>query len=455
MGGAKTQNMTEGNSMRHLVLFFMPLVAGNLFQQLYSVVDSIIVGKGLGDKALAAVGSSGVFNFMIFGFIMGVTKGYGILFSQAFGKEDEKLLRKYIAASARLCFFTSIVITIICVSVIKPVFRLMQTPADIFDDAYRYYIVILACIMITVWNNFVITILQSLGDSRTPLVAMIISSLCNISLDCFFILVLKTGVEGASIATVIAQVISCLYCFIQVRKTPMVRGAVKLDNVDLKTQLFGEPDFKGLYIKLLKMGIPVGFMNSITAIGAMMLQYFVNLMNSTYVAAYSVSMRFTNMFEGFGVSMGLAVLTFVGQNYGAGKYDRIRVGVRNGLFLSAVINTPLVLLMIFANKYLVSTMLNSSEAIGYCQEFMPVTGIFLYILGFLFVYRYAVQGVGNTFIPMLSGFLEVAMRVSFGFIFATKYFKGVAFAEVSAWTGACIMIMITYYVLMGKLHVEK
>ncbi len=434
--------MTSGNSMRQIVMFFLPLLFGNLFQQVYSLVDSIIVGKGIGDAALAAVGASGTLSFLILGFVVGLTRGFGINFSQSFGKGDYKLLRGYVSAAYYISIVISILFSILCIVTLNPLLSFMKTPEDIFADAYNYFIVILAGILVTVLNNLVITILQSLGDSKTPLVAMIVSSISNILLDILLVMVIRFGVIGAAVATVIAQAISFVYC------------RVKLANISILKETDSGKGFhlpqKSLCMDLLKMGLPVAFMNSITATGAMILQYFVNLMGSAYVAAYSVCMKFAGLFEQFGISVGLAVLTFVGQNKGAGKYDRIKVGVRQGALLSTIINIPLALIEILIPGIISKAMISDPTTIGYCAEFMPVLGMGLIALGWLFVYRYSVQGLGNTIVPMFSGFLEVAMRLIFGFTLGRVSFTGIAVSEVAAWVGAFLMLAITYFVLLKK-----
>ncbi|WP_081677410.1 MATE family efflux transporter [Butyrivibrio sp. WCD3002] len=440
----KTNNMTSGNSMKQIVLFFLPLLFGNLFQQVYSLVDSIIVGKGIGDKALAAVGASGTLNFLILGFVVGLTRGFGISFSQSFGKGDSKLLRGYILAAQFISSGMSIVFTILCLMALKSMLIFLNTPSDIFDDAYSYFAVILMGIIVTVLNNLAITILQSLGDSKTPLTAMIISSITNILLDILLVIVFHFGVVGAAIATVIAQAVSYIYCRIGLSKVPVLTDEDKAGKGFL---VLPQSD---LCIELLKIGLPVAFMNSVTAAGGMILQYFVNLMGSAYVAAYSVCMKFAGLFEQFGISVGLAILTFVGQNKGAGKYDRIRKGVLQGLFLSIIVNIPLALIQIIIPGLISRLMLSDPVTIGYCSEFMPILGISLFALGWLFVFRYAVQGLGNTVVPMFSGFLEVAMRLGFGFTLGRMSFRGIAVSEVSAWIGAFIMLAVTYFVLMRK-----
>ncbi len=430
--------------MKQIVLFFLPLLFGNLFQQVYSLVDSIIVGKGIGDKALAAVGASGTLNFLILGFVVGLTRGFGISFSQSFGKGDSKLLRGYVLAAQYISTAMSILFTVLCLLSLKGMLTFLETPSDIFKDAYDYFAIILAGIIVTVLNNLAITILQSLGDSKTPLTAMIISSITNIILDVLLVMGMHFGVRGAAIATVIAQAVSYIYCRMGLRKIPIL-----CDETDENRRFLVMPQ-PSLCLDLLKIGLPVAFMNSVTAAGGMILQYFVNLMGSAYVAAYSVCMKFAGLFEQFGISVGLAILTFVGQNKGAEKYGRIRKGVRQGLALSVLVNIPLVLIQVVIPGTISRLMLSDPVTIGYCAEFMPILGVSLFALGWLFVFRYSVQGLGNTMIPMFSGFLEVAMRLGFGFTIGRMSFRGIAISEVSAWIGAFIMLAMTYFILIGK-----
>lgn len=436
-----TQNMTSGNSMKQIILFFLPLLWGNLFQQLYSLVDSIIVGKGISDQALAAVGATGTLNFLILGFVVGMTRGFGITFAQSFGKNDMAMLNAYIRAAKKLSITFGIAFTVVCVSLLNKMLTFLNTPEDIFDDSYRYFAVILLGIVVTVMNNLEITILQSMGDSRTPLTAMICSSLVNIMLDIIFIMAFGTGVVGAAVATVVSQFVSYLLCLKKLRT---------IDFMSLGKDTSVIADEKNILVELMKIGLPVALMNSVTAAGAMVLQYFVNLMGSAYVAAYSACMKFASLFEQFGMSVGLSMMTFVVQNKGAGKYDRIRTGVRQGLMLSTLVNVPISLLMIFVPGSLARMLLTDNMIIGYCTDFMPIMGISFFALGWLFVYRYSVQGLGNTFIPMLSGGLEVIMRLIFGFLVGRNGFKGIAISEVSAWIGAFLMLMVTYYCLIGK-----
>jgi putative MATE family efflux protein len=451
------QNMTSGNSFRQIVLFFLPLMSGNLLQQLYSLVDAVIVGKGISDQALAAVGASGTLNFLVLGFVIGLTRGYGILFSQSYGAGDLPRLRGYIQVSRRLCIIVSLAFSLVCIAGLKHMFLFLRTPEDIYEDAYRYFVIILAGILITALNNLALTLLQSLGDSKTPLRAMIFSSLANILLDLLLVLGLHMGVAGAAWATIAAQLLSLLYSTRQIRKIDLSHLSEE-DGIirDPVRSTDPSPDLSGKTVtsELLRMALPVAFMNSITAMGGVILQYFVNGMGSDYVAAYSACMKLAGVFEGFGVSVGLSMLTFVGQNTGAQKYSRIRKGVRQGIFLSTAVNLPFVLMQVFFPGLLGRMLLSDPVIIHYFSEFLPILGICLFPLGWLFVYRFSVQGLGNTFIPMLSGILEVALRLIFGFTLGRKSFRGIAYSEVSAWIGAFIMLMITYYVLM-YLHSRK
>lgn len=436
----RTNSMTEGNSMKQIVLFFFPIVVGNLFQQIYNLVDSMIVGKGIGDKALAAVGATGTLHFLVFGFVIGLTRGYGILFSQSFGKKDTDQLNRYITAAKKLSVIFSFLFTFICVISLRKVLTLMNTPADIINDSFSYFVIIAAGIIVTVFSNLEIVILQSLGNSRTPLLAMILSAVSNIILDLIFVMICKMGVSGAAIATVIAQLLSFIFCFHQRKSIDFLNTGAMLHP--------GEE--KRIYWDLLRMGLPVAFMNSITALGAMALQFFVNLMGSAYVAAYAACMKYAALFEQFGVSAGLTMLTFVGQNKGAGQYERISKGVQQGLLLSVLINIPIAFVQIVFPGALAKIMLNDPVIIEYCESFLPILGICIFPLGWLFIYRFSVQGLGNTIVPMISGFLEVAMRLIFGSWLGRRSFQGIAVSEVSAWIGAWLMIMTTYYIMMHR-----
>ena len=429
-----TKGMTEGNSMKQIIQFFLPILGGNFFQQFYNFVDSVVVGKGIGDKALAAVGNTGSVYFFILGFMVGLTGGLGIYISQSFGAQEYEKMRKETAMSVWICVGMGVAITILSLMAMQPLFTFLQTPQEMMQDTLNYFRVILIGSTITVCNNFAMTLLRSVGNSRVPLMAMIISSVANIVLDILFVFPWEMGVFGAALATILAQVLSLLYCLLYIRSIKELR----LSRRDWRWNF---PIVKYLILK----GLPVAIMNSVTAFGAMILQYFVNAMGTAYVAAYAACMKLCSLFEQAGGAVGLAILTFTGQNYGACKIERISKGVRDGILLSILINIPISLVQLLFPEILTSLMLNDPIIISYTREFLLITGFGIFPLGWLFVTRNACQGMGKTFVPMLSGIVEVIMRVVNGILMVPKWgFTGVAFAEVSAWGAAAIMLIITY-----------
>ena len=272
-----TNDMTRGNSMKLIFQFFLPILIGNLFQQLYSFVDSMVVGKGIGDTALAAVGNTGSVHFLIIGFAVGLTGGLGICISHSFGANDTKKLRKEIAMSVYICLAIGIVITTFSLLLMRRLFIFLQTPEDMMTDTLVYFGTILAGSTITIFNNFVMTLLRSVGNSKVPLVSMVLSAIANIVLDLLFVFPLHMGVFGAALATVLAQAISALYCFWHILRAPELlpqKGDWKADGKILAA--------------LTGKGLPVAVMNSVTAIGGMVLQVFVNQMGTAYVAALSL-----------------------------------------------------------------------------------------------------------------------------------------------------------------------
>ena len=435
-----TRDMTQGNCMKLLIKFFLPILAGNLFQQLYSFVDSVVVGKGIGDQALAAVGNTGAVNFLILGFAIGLTGGLGICISQSFGSGDKEKMRREIAMSVVICLTVGVVVTIISLLGMRPIFVFLQTPEDMLDTTLKYFGVILVGTTVSVFNNFAMTLLRSVGNSKVPLYAMVMSSGINIILDLIFVFPLRMGVFGAALATVLAQVFSMIYCYLHIRAI----GSL----IPQKSEWKLRPE---ILSRLIGKGLPVAVMNSVTAVGGMVLQYFVNAMGTGYVAAYAAAMKICGLFEQAGGTVGLAMLTFTGQNFGAKKKDRIKTGVRDGIILSILVNIPLALMEILIPETLTSFMLNDPGIIACTKEFLPITGIALFPLGWLFVYRNACQGMGKTLVPMLSGILEVMMRVGMAKLLVPHLaFCGVAIAEVSARVAAFAMLMITYWIYIRQ-----
>ena len=442
---AATKDMTKGTPWKLILFFFIPLFLGNCFQQVYNLVDTIIVGKGISDSALAAVGSTGSLHFFVFGFVIGLTNGVAIPIAQAFGAGDEDRLKKVVAMGFMTSVSVGLLFSVLSVVGSSFLLGLLKTPSDIFQQAKAYMIIIFGGLFITVLYNFFSCLLRAIGDSRTPLLAVIVSSLTNVVLDILFVIVLPFGVQGAAWATVIAQALSVVFCLWKLRKVPVVRPRAR----DLK------PDFK-LIGELFRLGLPVGFMNSVTAIGGMILQYFVNGMGSVYTASYSACMRLFSFFEQPGMAIGIAMSTFVGQNYGARQYGRIRTGVVSACLMTLILSLALGSLEFFFPDTLVGLMLSDKNTIHLCRQLLPYGGALLWVLGFLFVYRYSCLAMGRTFMPMISGFLELALRVGFCLLLANRYgYPGITFSELSAWVGAAVLLCIYYHFSMHQITHRK
>lgn len=437
------KDMTQGSVIKHLIIYALPMLLGNIFQQLYSAVDTWAVGRGVGVDALAAVGSTGSIHFLILGFVTGFTYGFSILIAQSFGKKDEVGLRRVIANSVYLSAIVTIVISVISVVFARPLLELMNTPENLINDAWLYIVIIFAGMFTTVFYNMAASVLRALGDSVSPLIIVIISSLINVGLDVLFVIVLKWGVAGAAYATLIAQLLSGFMCMFVIGRIPMLR----MSREDWNPR-------KELLFELTKLGLPVGLMNSVTAVGMVVLQWIVNGFGAVTVAAYTVCSKLIGFAEQPGHIIGLSVGTFAGQNLGANNISRVREGVRKALVLSTLINIGVGAILIAFGRQITTFFVSgdAGEVIDTAYPFLVLIGIMIVVLGYLFIYRFALQGIGDTFIPLVSGGVELALRVAVVFIIPVVMgFWRISIAEVSAWTGATILLGITYYIRMHKL----
>ncbi len=435
-----TKDMTQGNTAEIIFSFFLPMLMTNLLQQVYNFADTAIVGKGLGDNALAAVGNMSSLTFLIIGFSMGMANGFSVIISQNYGAKDIKALKKAFAASIKLAVLISAFLTAVSLLFLRKIMILMQTSDIIIEDSLRYGYIIFGGLTATIAYNMSACILRALGDSKTPFRAIIVSSVVNIILDCVCIFGLHTGVEGAAAATIAATFFSAGICFDKIRKIDELR----LSRDDLRTP-------PAMYALLLKNGLPMALMNSITAVGCIVVQYFVNGLGVAYTSAYSACSRYLNMFMLPGVTAGYTISAFTGQNFGAGRFDRIKEGMSVCIKIALTAYILLGSVMIFFPRALASVMLNGNETISLAEKFLPICGIMLFAVDLLFVFRNCVQGMGFPMIPMISGILEMALRISvIVFLIGGIGFKATAFAESSAWTGALIMNMSAYFFLIRK-----
>ncbi len=439
------RDMTVGSPAKLILSFFLPMVFGLLFQQLYNMVDTIIVGKYLGVGALASVGSTGSVNFMIIGFCIGVCNGFAIPVAQKFGEKNFTQLRKFAANGAWLSIAFSVVMTTVVCILCRRILKWMNTPADIIDGAYCYIFVIFMGIPATFLYNMVSGIIRSLGDSRTPLVFLVISSMLNVVLDLFTIIVLKMGVAGAAWATVISQAVSGILCLVFMAKRyevlHMTREEAKPDMVMIKI--------------LCNIGIPMGLQYSITAIGSIILQTAVNGLGSTFVAAMTaatkISMFFCCPFDALGSTMA----TYGGQNMGARQLERIRHGLRSAALMgSAYALGSFGVLYCFGDKIALMYLdAGQVEILGHVREYLLANAAFYIPLAFVNIVRFLIQGMGYSKRAMLAGVCEMAARATVGFLLVPFFgYSAVCFASPFAWIAADAFLVPSYSKIMKELY---
>lgn len=439
-----TKDMTVGSPVKLILFFTFPLLIGNLFQQLYSMADTFIVGRTLGVNALAAVGCTGSLTFFILGFAQGLTSGFSIIMAQRFGARDMEGVRRSFAASILLSAIVTLVLTLVSVLGAKPLLHLLHTPEEIIEDAYRYIVIIFAGIGASMLFNLLSNVLRALGDSKMPLIFLVIACILNIVLDFVLILYADMGVAGAAVATVAAQLVSGLLCVLYiVRSFPMLH----LGRQDLHVTGFD----MGIH---LKMGLPMGFQASIIAIGTLILQFTLNNLGALSVAAYTAAQKVDNIATQPTMSFGMTMATYAGQNYGAGKIDRIRKGVLQCSLISVTFSIVMGLVNIFFGHILAGFFVSGQpEVIEQARIYLAINGSAYFVLALLFIFRYTLQGLGQSFVPTFAGIMELVMR-SFAAVILTGMwgYAGACAANPLAWLGSCVPLSIAFFVTMKKLR---
>ena len=447
MRKSEMRDMTKGNVFNIILGFAIPLLLGMLFQQFYSMVDTIIVGKYLGVSALASVGSTGSINFMIIGFCMGVCNGFAIPVAQKFGAGNFKKLRKYVFNSGFLAIVFSVVMTLIVCVFCRQILIAMRTPEDIIQGAYSYIYVIFLGIPATYLYNLLSGIIRSLGDSKTPLFFLIISSIINIILDLFLIIYMHMGVAGAAWATVIAQAVSGILCLIYMRKKYSV---LKFESDELKID--------GYCIRrLCYMGVPMGLQYSITAIGSVILQAAVNDLGSIIVAAVTaagkISMFLCCPFDALGSTMA----TYTGQNIGAGKLERISEGIKKSMIIGSVYSIVALMISVFFGKSLALLFVNENEIeiLAKVSENLIIVAAFYIPLCIVNVVRFTIQGMGYSTFAILAGVCEMIARALCGFILVPIFgYVAVCLASPVAWIFADAFLIPAYKYVINKSKCE-
>lgn len=440
------KNMTEGKPAKLIFLFALPLIFGNVFQQLYNVVDTVVIGKFIGVEALAAVGSGAWLNWMSIDVIIGFTQGFSILISQYFGENNIIKLRKTVTMSVILASIMGVLMTIITLCAAKPVLNLLNTPQNIIDDALIFLRIAFCGIPAILAYNTCSAILRALGNSRTPLIAMIIASVINVVLDFIFVLGFKWGIKGPAIATVIAQLFSFIYCLNNIRHISILKFT--RDDFNMDTYIIK---------KLVYLGLPISFQNGIIGFGGLVVQYVINSFGFIFVAGFTATNKLYGLLELVAVSLGYATATYTGQNLGAKKYDRIRKGINSALKMAVGTSVVLSVILIAFGHYFVAMFIsgNTEEVklvTDVASKYLTVMSSMLFILYMLHIYRNAIQGMGDTIVPMISGIVELTMRISVALFLPLLIGEtGIYFAEVAAWLGAEIILMTAYYIKVKKL----
>lgn len=452
-----TKDLTSGSPLKVILLFSLPLVLGNLFQQFYALADTIIVGRFCGVSALASVGATGSVNYLILGFVIGVCNGFAIPIAQLFGARDYKDLRRHVANAAWLCMAASVVLTISTVALTRPMMQLMQTPDDIIDGAVIYIGWIFAGIPFIFLYNMVAAIMRALGDSKTPLYFLILTSALNIGLDLLFIVPFHFGVLGAALATDISQVISGVLSFIYLRRKFDV---LKMEKDDLAFS-------KKASIRLLGIGVPMGLQCSITAIGSVIMQWAVNVLGSTAVAAVTAAGKTQGLLTVPMESVGTAMATYAGQNLGASRMDRVRQGVNSAMLIILIYGVASAFVLHFTDVQIMGLFLDTAKEVDIVamgREYLFWNSVFFVPLGALIVWRYSIQGLGFSSLAMLAGVAEMVARTAVAIVLVPilGYF-GAELSNPAAWIAACLFLYPAYRwtcrqldnrLLAARLHIQ-
>ena len=445
MASNTTKDMTSGSTMKLILGFAVPLLMGMLFQQVYSLVDTIIVGRFLGVSALAAVGATGSINFLIVGFCQGICNGFALPVAQRFGAKDYDGLRKYVGNSAVLTIIFGGAITLITVIACRPILELMQTPADIIDLSYHYIVVIFAGIPAIMLYNILSAYLRSLGDSITPVIFLVLSAGLNIGLDLLFIVTFHWGVFGAAFATVLSQAVSGILCLILIIK--------KFDLLHLKRE-----DWKldwGYSRYLLIMGLPMGLQYSITAIGSVILQASVNTLGSTAVASMTAGSRISMFVVCPFDALGSTMATFGGQNVGAGRLDRLGRGLRSAVILGAIYSALILVVLIFFGRDLILLFVSAKEAavIAQAKQFLVTNAAFYLMLALVNIVRFLIQGMGFSGFAVFAGVFEMVARTLVGLVFVPIFgFTAACSANPLAWIFADCFLIPAFFHCRNKLQ---
>lgn len=441
----KGKNMTVGKPAQLILTFAIPLIIGNLGQQFYMIVDSIIVGQGVGVKGLAAVGATDWTYWLFLWTIQALTQGFSIPIAQRYGMGDSKGIKKALSMSIILCGIMGLVLTALGLCSIFPLLHLLKTPGDVYDGAASYLQIMFGGLLAVMAYNMSSAVLRAFGDGKTPLIAMGIAAITNIALDLLFVMGFGFGIAGAAAATVIAQAVAFGYCVFFLVK----HGIIKFEREDWRLE-------KGTLQALSESGCSLAFTHILIAVGGMILQSAINFQGAVFIAAFTAANKLLGLLESSAISLGYSVTTYVAQNWGAKLYDRLKKGLKASVFLAVGLSLVITAIMIFAGKPILSLFINPGDEkaaavldISYrCLFLMSCFLSFLYLLHIL---RNALQGIGCGLATILSGAAEFAVRVSSALYFSRQFGEtALLFTEPSAWIAAVVVLTAMAILKFGR-----
>lgn len=451
---ARIKNMTAGKPVSLIVAFALPLMIGNVFQQLYSVVDSMVVGKSLGVSALAGLGAASWPNWVILGILQGLTQGFSILISQAFGAKDTDRLRTVLGNAVILSSISAVILLAAGQLGVLPILRLLKTPDEVVPYALLYLRICFIGIPVITAYNLLAAILRALGDGQTPLRAMMVASVINVVLDLLFVPVLGLGIAGAAYATLIAQLCSCIYCFYYIRKIELL--FLQREHLRLRPRLVGS---------MLAISAPMALQNLLIAGGGMIVQSVVNRFSLVFIAGFTAGSKLHGVLEIATSSYGFAMTTYVGQNLGARRMDRIHKGVRSAIGVAVLTSVIISAVMLLLGRWILGGFVSGtaeevSRTIDVAYRYLTIMCICLPVLYLLYIFRSSIQGMGNTVLPMVSAIAELLMRTGSALILSSYIGEtGVFLAEVLAWAGADVVLITSYFITIRKtealLHTDR
>lgn len=433
---SRIKNMTSGNPAKLMASFAAPLMLANFGQQLYTIVDAMIVGKGVGVEALAAVGATDWSYWLALWVIQALAQGFSIPISQYFGEGNRKKMRQTIAMSIKLCLVSGCALTVVCLLMAKPLLSLLQTPDNIFNGASQYLLTMFGGILIVLAYNMASAILRAFGDGKSPLIAIAVAAVTNIVLDLLFVLVFHWGIIGAAVATITAQFLAFLYCL----RTLAKMDIMKLEKDDWNFR-------KEIVSKQCRLGIPLALQNILIAIGGMILQSAINQHGFVFIAGFTATNKIYGLLESSALSIGYAITTYMAQNYGGGFYKRIRQGLKSSVLIAVVLSVCVSAFMIAVGKPILSLFIdaanaNAEEVLSVAYHYLFIMSCLLLPLYLLFVFRNTLQGLGNGIAPFLSGVMEFAARVSVSCFFTRIWGDDIIFySEPSAWIAAMAVLV--------------